>query len=71
MEENEQTSQQEIEVREEDEDLRELFQAEMERVMTTIKDDIEERKKKKTHESKTKRRNKTECQQDHGKPPIR
>ena len=39
--------------------------------MTTIKDDIEERKKKKTHESKTKRRNKTECQQDHGKPPIR
>ena len=47
MEENEQTSQQEIEVREEDEDLRELFQAEMERVMTTIKDDIEERKKKK------------------------
>ena len=45
MEENEQTSQQEIEVREEDEDLRELFQAEMERVMTTTKDDIEERKK--------------------------
>ena len=45
MEENEQTSQQEIEVREEDEDLRELLQAEMERVMTTTKDDIEERKK--------------------------
>ena len=45
MEENEQTSQQEIEVREEDEDPRELFQAEMERVMTTTKDDIEERKK--------------------------
>ena len=45
MEENEQTSQQEIEVREEDEDLGELFQAEMERVMTTTKDDIEERKK--------------------------
>ena len=45
MEEKVQTSQQEIEVREKDEDLRELFQAEMERVMTTTKDDIEERKK--------------------------
>ena len=41
MEKNEQTSQEEIKVREGDEDLRELFQAQMETVMTTTKDDIE------------------------------
>ena len=45
MEENEQTYQVEIDVREEDEDLRELFQAQMERVMTTTKDDSEERER--------------------------
>ena len=45
MEQNEQASQEEIEVKEEDEDLRELFQAQMERVMTTAKDDIEERER--------------------------
>ena len=45
MEENEQTSQEEIEVRDEDRNLRELFQEQMERVMTTAKDDIEERKR--------------------------
>ena len=42
MEKNEQTSQEEMKVREEDEDLRELFQAQMETVITTTKDDIEE-----------------------------
>lgn len=46
MEKNKQTSHEDTgELMEEDEDLRELFQAEMERVMTTTKDDIEERKK--------------------------
>ena len=45
MEENEQTSPEEIDVREEDEDLRELFQAKMGTVMTTTKDDIEERER--------------------------
>ena len=45
MEENEQTYQVEIDVREEDEDLRELFQAQMERVMTATKDDSEERER--------------------------
>ena len=40
MEENEQTSQEEIKVREEDEDLRKLFQSQMERVMTSTKGDI-------------------------------
>ena len=45
MGENEQTSQEEIEVRDKDRNLRELFQAQMERVMTTAKDDIEERKR--------------------------
>ena len=45
MEENEQTSQEEIEVRDEDRNLRELFQKQIERVMTTAKDDIEERKR--------------------------
>ena len=45
MEENEQTYQEETEVREGDEDLRELFQAQMERLMTTTKDDIEERER--------------------------
>ena len=45
MEENEQTSQEEIKVREEDEDLRKLFQSQMERVMTSTKDDIEERER--------------------------
>ena len=42
---NEQTSQEEIEVRDKDRNLRELFQAQMDRVMTTAKDDIEERKR--------------------------
>ena len=45
VEEYEQTSQEETEVREEDENLRELFQAHMERVMTTTKDDIVERER--------------------------
>ena len=43
MEENEQTSQEETEVREDDEELRELFQAQMERVMTAEKNHIGER----------------------------
>ena len=43
MEENEQTSQEETEVREDDEKLRELFQAQMERVMTAEKKHIGER----------------------------
>ena len=45
MEENEQTSQEEIKVREEDEDMRKLFQSQMERVMTSTKDDTEERER--------------------------
>ena len=45
IEEKEQTSQEETEVRGADEDLRELFQEQMERVMTTTKDDIEERER--------------------------
>lgn len=45
MEENEQTSQEETEVREEDEELRELFQAQMESVMTTEKNHIGERER--------------------------
>ena len=45
MKQNEQKSQEEIEVREEDEDLRELFQTQMERVMMAAKDDIEERER--------------------------
>ena len=45
VEEYEQTSQEETEVREEDENLRELFQAHMERVTTTTKDDIVERER--------------------------
>ena len=45
MQENEQTSQEETEERKEDKDLRELFQAQMERVMTTTKDDFEERER--------------------------
>ena len=43
MEENEQTSQEETEVREDDEELRELFQAQMEMVMTAEKNHIGER----------------------------
>ena len=67
MEENEQTSQEETEVREDDEELRELFQAQ---------EGNDGRKKTywgkiKTDESKTKCRNKTESQQDHGQPPKR
>ena len=50
MEENEQTSQEETEVREEDEELRELFQAQTESVMTTEKNHIGG--KRKTDESK-------------------
>ena len=45
MQENEQTSQEETEERKEDKDLRELFQAQMERVMTRTKDDFEERER--------------------------
>ena len=45
IEEKEQKSQEETEVRGADEDLRELFQVQMERVMTTTKDDIEERER--------------------------
>ena len=45
VEEYEHISQEETEVREEDEDLRELFHAQMERVMTRKKDDIEERER--------------------------
>lgn len=41
MEENERTFQEETEVEEVDKDLRHLSQAQMERVMTKIKDDIE------------------------------
>ena len=44
MEENERTFQEETEVEELDEDLRHLSLAQMERVMTKTKDDIEERK---------------------------
>ena len=43
MEENEQTSQEETEVREDDEELRELFQVQMEWVMTAEKNHIGER----------------------------
>ena len=45
VEEYEQTSQEETEVREEDENLRELFQAHMEGVTTTTKHDIVERER--------------------------
>lgn len=41
MEENERTFQEETEVEEVDKDLRHLSQAQMERVMTKAKDDIE------------------------------
>lgn len=41
MEENERTFQEETEVEEVDKDLRHLSQAQMERVMTKTKDDIE------------------------------
>lgn len=45
MEENEQTSPKKPEIREEDEDLRELLQPQMGRVMTITKDDIKQRER--------------------------
>ena len=45
MQENEETSQEEAEVREENDDLLELLQAPMERFMTTRKEGIEERER--------------------------
>lgn len=45
MEENEQTSPKKTEIREEDEDLRELLQPQMGRVMTITKDDIKQRER--------------------------
>ena len=45
MEENEQTSPKKTEIREEDEDLRELLQPQMVRLMTITKDDIKQRER--------------------------
>ena len=45
MEENDLKSQEEIKVREEDEDLRELIQAQMQKVMTTTKDATDKRER--------------------------